>query len=111
MIHEADPFSLGEMSEPVLGYVAECFWIGVTEDDLRALDRRAAACAAEQSSDGEGVSYLGSILMRQDEVVLCFFEGSASGVRKAAEGAEIPFERILETTASPRAAALNRSGQ
>ncbi len=99
------------MSEQGLGYVAECFWIGVTEEDLRALDRRAAECAAEQSLDGGGVRYLGSILMRQDEVVLCFFEGSASGVRRAAERAEIPFERILETTASPHAAELNRAGQ
>lgn len=110
MIRRPAPHSLPAMSEPSLGYVAECFWIGVTEDDLRSLDRRAAACAAEQSLDGEEVRYLGSILMRQDEVVLCFFEGSASGVHQAAQRAEIPFERILETTASPRAAAMNHAG-
>jgi hypothetical protein len=38
------------------------------------------------------------MLMREDEVVLCFFEGSAANVRRAAESAKIPFERILETT-------------
>ena len=48
-----------------------------------------------------GVRYLGSILLREDEVVLCQFEGTASGVRKVVECAEVPFERILETTTYP----------
>jgi len=39
--------------------------------------------------------------MRADEVVLCFFEGTAEGVRRAAEEAAIPFDRILETATSP----------
>jgi hypothetical protein len=38
--------------------------------------------------------------MREDEVVLCLFDGSEAAVRRAAEHAEIPFERILEATAS-----------
>jgi hypothetical protein len=96
------------MSEPSDGYVAECFWVGVTDEDLRSLDHRAAASAEQRSRGGEDVRYLGSVLMRQDEVVLCFFEGAESSVRKVAEAAEIPFERILETSASPRAAANRR---
>ncbi len=39
--------------------------------------------------------------MRTDEVVLCLFQGSESTVRKAAERAQIPFERILQTDRSP----------
>jgi uncharacterized protein DUF4242 len=81
-------------------FVAECFWVGVQEDDLRALDQRVEACVAEMSGDGQAVRYLGSMLMRDDEVVMCFFEGSAENVRRAAELAKIPFERILETTRS-----------
>jgi hypothetical protein len=47
------------------------------------------------------VRYHGSVLMREDEVVLCFFEGTAEGVRHAAQDAAIPFERIMETAGSP----------
>jgi len=82
-------------------FVAECFWPGVSQEDLRALDERAEASAAELTRDGEPIRYLGSILMRQDEVVLCLFEGSAAAVRRAAEQARIPFERILGVAHSP----------
>ena len=78
------------------GYVAECYWTGVTEDDLEDLDARAEACAAELATRGEDVRYLGSILMPTDEVVLCLFEGSHDAVHRAVEGARIPFERLVE---------------
>jgi hypothetical protein len=81
-------------------YLAECFWPGVREADLSALDERAVASAAAISGDGRSVRYLGSLLMREDEVVLCRFEGSEAAVRRAAERAAIPFERILEVSAS-----------
>jgi hypothetical protein len=82
-------------------YIAECFWPGVSESDLRALDERAERRAAELSQGGENVRYLGSLLLRADEVVLCRFEGDADAVRVAVKSAEIPFERILETAQSP----------
>jgi len=81
-------------------FVAECFWPGVSDDDLRALDERAEASAASLATEGEEVGYVGSILVRDDEVVLCLFEGSVAAVRRAAERAAIPFERILEATDS-----------
>jgi hypothetical protein len=81
-------------------YVAECFWAGVKESDLSALDERATASVASVTRGGDRVRYLGSVLMREDEVVLCFFEGPAEAVRRAAELAQIPFERILETAQS-----------
>jgi hypothetical protein len=81
-------------------FVAECFWTGVSGDDLSALDQRAQRSADGLASEGERVRYLGSLLVREDEVVLCFFEGSAASVRRAAEQAEVPFDRILETTGS-----------
>jgi Nickel responsive protein SCO4226-like len=85
--------------------VAECFWPGVTASDVEALDARARALAAGRTRTGERVRYLGSILMREDEVVLCQFEGTAAAVREIAERAEIPFERILEATRSSESAA------
>jgi hypothetical protein len=85
------------MAETSTRFIAECFWVGVKQDDLSALDRRVESCVAAMTRDGERVLYLGSMLMPEDEVVLCFFEGSAVTVRQAAERAEIPFERILES--------------
>jgi Protein of unknown function (DUF4242) len=85
------------MAEPSARFIAECFWVGVKPDDLSALDRRVERCVAGMTRDGESVRYLGSMLMPEDEVVLCFFEGSAATVHRAAQRAEVPFERILES--------------
>lgn len=82
-------------------YLAECFWPGVGEAELRALDERARAAAESVSAQGRPVQYLGSLLMREDEVVLCHFAGLQDAVREAAEQAEVPFERIVETDRSP----------
>jgi hypothetical protein len=84
--------------EEAASYVAECFWPGVRESDLHALDVRALAQAA---ASNEEVRYLGSILLREDEVVLCRFQGAEAAVRRAAVEAEIPFERILAAAQSP----------
>lgn len=90
------------------GYVAECFWTGVKASDLKELDERAGATAARIAGDGKRVRYLGSMLMHQDEVVLCFFEGTEESVRLVAEQARIPFERIVETTGSAWSSAAPR---
>lgn len=82
------------------GLVAECFWPGVTEADVEALDARIAASAEELSNSGQAVEYLGSILLREDEVVLCQFEGTADAVLEVACRAEIPFERLLGSARS-----------
>jgi hypothetical protein len=73
-------------------FVVECFWPDVSEIDVEALDRRVT-----QAARGLSVRYLGSILLRDDEVVLCRFEGTAAIVKEVAERAEIPFERILQS--------------
>jgi hypothetical protein len=82
-------------------YVVECFWPGVDAGAVRDLDARAAARADELTRGGTPVRYLGSLLMRADEVVLCLYEGAEPAVRQAAELAEVPFERILEAARSP----------
>jgi uncharacterized protein YbjT (DUF2867 family) len=80
------------------GFIAECFWPDVSEADLDALDRRVTAAAAEELD----VRYLGSILLREDDVVLCQFDGPAESVRAVAERARVPFERILHATSTRR---------
>lgn len=72
--------------------MAECYWPDVVEEDVRALDARILAALAD------GVRYVGSLLIREDEVVLCQFEGSADAVRAVAQRAGVPFERLLATT-------------
>lgn len=68
--------------------------------DLDLLNTRVGATVAALAGDGATVRYLGSLLMRDDEVVLCRFEGSEASVRLVAERAAIPFERILEAARS-----------
>lgn len=85
------------MEKHTESFVAECFWPDVGDADLVELDRRIEHAAAEPGSSW-AVHYLGSILLREDEVVLCQFRGAASAVRELAIRAQIPFERILETT-------------
>ena len=62
------------------------------------LDARAIASAVEVSRYRQRVRRLGSLLMREHEVVLRRFEGSEAAVHSAAERAAIPYERILEVS-------------
>jgi hypothetical protein len=83
-------------------YVAECFWPDVRADDVRELDNRIAAVIARLSGHAEVVRYVTSILVAEDEVVLCVFDGSRAAVRRVAEQAGIPCERILEAVMTRR---------
>lgn len=81
-------------------FVAECFWPDVREQDVRELDLRIVACA-EALGPEAGVRYLGSILIREDEVVLCQFEGPLAAVREVVERAAVPLDRLLATAVAP----------
>jgi hypothetical protein len=80
------------MAEHAASFVAECYWPDVREEDVRALDRQIAASLEDD------VRYLGSVLLREDEVVLCQFEGTADAIRRVAERARVPYERLLAAT-------------
>ena len=82
-------------------YVVECFLARRRPRGSPRLDARAGASADELTRGGTPVRYLGSLLMHTDEVVLCLFEGDEPAVRRAAEQAEVPFERILEAARCP----------
>jgi hypothetical protein len=87
--------------EHVGDFMAECLWPDVAERDLLALDERVAAAAERVAAGGGSVSYRGSLLMREDEVVLCQFTGELDHVRQVADAAGIPYDRILETARPP----------
>ena len=82
-------------------YLVECFWPGVDGDAVDALNVRAASAASALAAAGHPVRFVGSILVPEDEVVLCEFEGAEALVRRASEVAEIPFARIVKSTRSP----------
>jgi hypothetical protein len=80
------------MAEHATSFVAECYWPDVREQDVRALDERIVASLVDD------VRYLGSVLIRDDEVVLCHFEGTADAIHRVAKRARVPYERLLAAT-------------
>jgi hypothetical protein len=83
------------VSDSTPSFAAECFWTGVTEQDVRQLEERIRSALAELATSGEPVRYTGSLLMPTDEVVLCLFDGPEPLVRRVAELAAVPFDRIV----------------
>jgi hypothetical protein len=84
------------------GYIAECFWTGVRDEDLGELDRRIEAAAMAVAGDGTPVRYLGWLFVIDDEVVLVAFEGPIGRVRRVVDHADIPVSRILQIAYGPR---------
>ena len=72
--------------------VAECLLPGITPAIANALGD---AVNAELARSRNPVSFLGSLLMPEDEVLLCLFAGPLAEVRTVSERAGLPFERIL----------------
>jgi hypothetical protein len=73
--------------------VAECLLPGLSPATADALGRRVRQELA--GAPGGHVSFLGSLLMPEDEVLLCLFAGTEAEVRAVSERAGLPFERIL----------------
>jgi hypothetical protein len=73
--------------------VAECLLPGLTLPAAEELGQRITAELAGRPRPG--VSFLGSLLMPGDEVLLCLFSGPEPDVRAVSERAGLPFERIL----------------
>ena len=45
-------------------------------------------------------SFVAECYWPEDEVVLCHFEGTADAIRRVAEQARVPYERLLAATVS-----------
>lgn len=72
--------------------VAECLLPGINQAVAEALG---AQVRAELARSRSPVTFLGSLLMPEDEVLLCLFAGPLAEVRAISERAELPFERVL----------------
>jgi hypothetical protein len=73
-------------------HLAECLVPGMTTEIAESLGDRVRTELARSCSP---VSFLGSLLMPEDEVLLCLFAGPLAEVRALSERAGLPFERIL----------------
>jgi hypothetical protein len=73
--------------------LAECLLPGLTVSRAEELAQRVSAELAGWPDSG--VSFLGSLLMPGDEVLLCVFSGAQADVQAVSERAGLPFERIL----------------
>jgi hypothetical protein len=73
---------------------AECLVPGMTRPVAEAMAVRIAAELA-RSPYGQRVAFLGSLLMLEDEVLICIFAGAPADVRAVSVQAGVPFERIL----------------
>jgi hypothetical protein len=81
-------------SNPPPWQVAECLLPGVTPASAAVIADRVRAELA-RSADQNRVAFIGSLLMPEDEVLLCLFTGPQDEVRSVSERAGLPFERIL----------------
>jgi hypothetical protein len=76
-------------------YAAKCYWPGVAETDLEQVAERAGR--ADPASGSNTVTYLGSLLFADDDLVLCLFQGlSRAAVIQASDRLGIPCERLMD---------------
>ncbi len=75
-------------------YAAKCYWPGVSREDLEVVAIRSARFGRE--SQDQDLSYRGSLLFSEDDLVLCLFDGpSPTAVKRASELVGIPCERVM----------------
>jgi uncharacterized protein DUF4242 len=72
--------------------IAECLLPGITSAIAEELGEQVKAELARSRSP---VTFIGSLLMPEDEVLLCLFAGPSAEVRTISEQAGLPFERIV----------------
>lgn len=77
--------------------MVECYWPGITEDQVRAALVRAAQTPPGSGRPDNPIRAIGCILVPSDGLALFLFEGpSAAVVHTQSMRAEVPFDRIVE---------------
>jgi hypothetical protein len=105
----ADRHSLAAMSGTAGSYLVECYWPDVTEPKLAAVLRRVEAASSRVRAAGADVACRGALLMPDDEVVFCLFDGDEGDIRTVSAQACLPFERIIASRWVQPTHRLNRS--
>ena len=77
-------------------FLVECFWPGVTREQVEAANARATAVALHLA--GSSLHFIGSLFLPGDEVVWFEFTGATQAeVVTASREAELPFDRVAES--------------
>ncbi len=77
--------------------MAECFWPGVTAQNVADVGERLRQASRTMGSDNRFARYFGAILVPTDEIALVLLEaGSIDAATEIAQRAGVPSERILE---------------
>lgn len=77
-------------------YAAKCYWPGITRTELEQVSARVAGTRRKRGA--EAVTYRGSLLFADDDLVPCLFEGpSPVAVKRASDRAGIPCERVMDS--------------
>jgi hypothetical protein len=85
---------VAELVEP-RSFLVECYWPGVTEQQLGRSVSQARTAAERLRQHGRDVRLVSSILIPADETVFWLFDGDEADVRAATEQAGFGVERIL----------------
>jgi hypothetical protein len=77
-------------------FLVECFWPGVTRQQVEAANARAREAVRERA--GPSLRFVGSLLVPGDEVVLFQFTATSSEeVVRTSREAKLPFDRVAES--------------
>jgi hypothetical protein len=83
-------------------YAAKCYWPGITQAELERAAAAAVREAEKVSRTGNPVTYRGSLLFPNDELVLCLFAAaSPAAIQQTTDDAGIPSERLMDTLWMP----------
>lgn len=81
-------------------FLAECYWPGITAEELTAADHRTQQALAEMGATAPAVRQAGSILIPTDELVFrLFLGGSIQALEAAHRRAAVPFARVIDAVA------------
>jgi hypothetical protein len=87
---------------PLLTFMAECFWPGVTAEKVTDVGERIRGAACAIGPRARSGRYIGSILVPADEIAFCLFEApSKATALQLDKQAGIPSERVLQIVHLP----------
>ena len=88
--------AMGDGGTP--SFMAECFWPDVREELVEEAAARVQRGVDDLSRRGMPITFVGTILVPEDETVFYLFErASAETVREACERAAIPVGRVVRS--------------
>jgi hypothetical protein len=89
-----------QVGDDLRTFLVECYAPAGDGTSVEAVDGRIRAASGELHDAGRPVTYLGAMLVPQDEIAFHVFKARDAGpVREASIAAALVFERIVESVA------------